>query len=266
MLFRREFFYFSNSWKLLSRLIYMATRLCASCRSKLQVCVCSCMQDRGRACVCCIHACVFVYACTHIIMCGCRDICIHVYTCEWMEHTHGCVCVNLWNSMSKNYFHSYIFFHVEKSWHFHFVKFYRLFIRIDHCSYPCYNYTMVLEMMAGSDSPSPYHQRSEMRTAVQTQTPKNKYHSKSSLSQPEQMTSKPNMSSAQGGIGLFHEDMLIKELKDLREQYHEEREKNARLVGKLSSVWWSASCHLCILKLYPFCILTLFSTYQCFKM
>ena len=82
--------------------------------------------------------------------------------------------------------------------------------------------------MSGSLSPSPQRWKSETRRPSETQVVRSRSAVNPASSQEEPIVSKY---ARTGGSGI-REDVLIEELKDLRQQLQEERQKNTRLMGK----------------------------------
>ena len=83
---------------------------------------------------------------------------------------------------------------------------------------------------SGSPSPSPRRRKSETRRPSETQVVRARSAVHPASSQEEPIVSK----YARAGASGIREDVLIEELKDLRLQLQEERQKNTRLMGKLT--------------------------------
>ena len=84
---------------------------------------------------------------------------------------------------------------------------------------------------SGSPSPSPRRRKSETRRPSETQVVRARSAVHPASSQEEPIVSK----YARAGASGIREDVLIEELKDLRLQLQEERQKNTRLMGKLTN-------------------------------
>lgn len=78
-------------------------------------------------------------------------------------------------------------------------------------------------------SPSPQRHRSEVRLGNKTQVLKTRLSGEDGHMKDEKIV--PKTKWVGQGASVIHEDVLIEELKDLREQLHEERQKSTRLAG-----------------------------------